>query len=348
MIRDLLTFGRGAPRAVIPVIEPARRKTVLIVDDCADSLHAMCLALAGEKCRVETADTAGKALRRVAASHPELILVDVRVLAPDGARLAQRLLADEELAPVPIVALTQMGPGTQGADCPIGAYDGHIPKNTDGGVFAGQVRVFLRSSTQPPPAAVNLEIPYGAAIYRRPEAAKLLDSIEEGLPDSQFAPGARAALQQLARVVKGFENSELADYLQRAERLSNASTVRGRSRYRLIIGLCREITGRDPESAPEMAALRAGYLDRRQAEVLVLSRALQEGDFAAILKAGHNLKGTGMAYGFAEISDIGRALEAAAKGADAGAIKILLDQIDSYVELVRPSDNTGDMNVSPI
>jgi CheY-like chemotaxis protein/HPt (histidine-containing phosphotransfer) domain-containing protein len=347
MIRDLLTFGRGAPRAVIPVLEPARRKTVLIVDDCADSLHAMCLALAGEKCHVETADIASKALRRVALSRPDLILLNERVLAPDGARLAERLLADEELASVPIVALTQMGPGLKSADCPIGAFDGHIPKNTDGGGFADQVRVFLRSSAQPP-AAVDLEIPYGAAIYRRPEAAKLLDSIAEGLPDSQFAPGARAALQQLAGVVKGFENSELANYLQRAERLSNAATVRGRSRYRLIIGLCREITGRDPESAPEMAELRAGYLDRRQAEVLVLERALQEGDFAAILKAGHNLKGTGLAYGFAEISDIGRALERAAKGADSGAIKTLLDRIDSYVEIVRPSDHTGEMNVSPI
>jgi HPt (histidine-containing phosphotransfer) domain-containing protein len=239
-----------------------------------------------------------------------------------------------------------MGTGARGAHCPVGAYDGHIPKNRDLAGFADQVRVFLHSSLHLPPAEVELNIPYGAAIYRRPEAVKLLDSIEERLPDSQFAPGARAALQQLAGVVRGFENSEFTEYLQRAERLSNAATVRGRSRYRLIIGLCREIAGRDAELALEMAELRAGYLDRRRTEVHVLERAMQEGDFAAILKAGHNLKGTGMAYGFAEITDIGRALEAAAKSADAGAIEILLDRIDSYVGIVRPAIHTGESDAS--
>jgi CheY-like chemotaxis protein len=348
MIRDLLTFRRGAPRAVVPMLAPAARKSVLIVDDRPDSLRALSLALAAEDYSVETADNAASALRSVAASHPDLILLDALVLATDGTRLAHRLLADEELASVPIVALTRTG-STPYADCPVGPYDGHIPKTTDAGAFAGQVRELLRSSAQTPPCtAVDLEIPYGTAINRRLEAARLLDAIEKGLPDSQFAPGARAALQQLTGVAGGLEHYELAGYLLQAERLSNASTVRGRCRYRLIIRLCRELAERDPDAVPEMAELRASYLGRRREEVHALEQALQERDFAAILKAGHNLKGTGAAYGYGEITDIGRSLEAAAKEADAPAIESLLGRIDSYLDIVRRPANTGEIDASRI
>jgi len=46
LMRHFLTFGRGAPRAVIPEIsEPATGPaTILIIDDHADSLHAMSAA----------------------------------------------------------------------------------------------------------------------------------------------------------------------------------------------------------------------------------------------------------------------------------------------------------------
>ena len=53
-----------------------------------------------------------------------------------------------------------------------------------------------------------------------------------------------------------------------------------------------------------MAALRAVYLYRRRAELGDLEQALKNRDFSAIRKAGHNLKGTGAAYGFAEITDL--------------------------------------------
>jgi HPt (histidine-containing phosphotransfer) domain-containing protein len=70
-----------------------------------------------------------------------------------------------------------------------------------------------------------------------------------------------------------------------------------------------------------------------------LEHALKNRDFEALRKAGHNLKGTGAAYGFGEITDIGRSLEAAAKDNNAEAIEILLDRIDSYVGIVRPAAN---------
>ncbi len=343
------TPERRADPAAVPATEQpaASPQTILIVEGRRDSLRAMCMALAGENYGVETAGTATPVAQKVAACRPDLILLDSQLLDANGTRLARHLLADEDLASVPIVALTEIATGTHGVGGPVGAYDGEIQIPIDAGTLAAQVRGLLQSSaleTAGPP--VDLIVPFGAEVNRM-EAAQLLDSIENGLPDSQFAPGVGPALQRLAEV-EGTRHLVLAGYLKRAERLSHARTVRARRRFRLIVGLCREQTERDADAAPEMAELRIGYLARRQAELRDLEQALQQGDLAAIRKAGHNLKGTGAAYGFAEITHIGRSLEAAAKGGDAGAIEILLDEIDSYLAIVRPSLTARELDAAAI
>jgi len=48
------------------------------------------------------------------------------------------------------------------------------------------------------------------------------------------------------------------------------------------------------------------------------------------------LKGTGAAYGFDELTDIGKALEMAAKENDAAASGLQLDRIRLYLAFVRP------------
>jgi CheY-like chemotaxis protein/HPt (histidine-containing phosphotransfer) domain-containing protein len=349
MIRNLLSFRRNAvPVVVTPIPAPAARsKTILMIDDHPDSLRAMCMALAGETYRVETADTAKSAIHRVCAYVPDLIIIDPRVLTADGTALAQRLLADEALAAIPIVALTETVAGPRSVREPGGGFDGYIQKPVDAGTFAALVRGF----SQPPvdewtSPAIELDLPAAVGVGRRIEAAKLLDAIETGLPGSQFAPGVGTALHRIAGVVGGLQHGELAGYLERAERLSNASTVRARGRFRSIVRLCLQLVEQDPDSAPELADLRAGYLQRRRAELSGLEQALHEGDFAAIRKAGHNLKGTGAAYGYAEITDIGRSLEAAAKEGDAVAVEALLDQMDSYIGIVCPSRGTGEIDAA--
>ena len=329
MTGNLPTFGRRADPSAVPAkAQPASgSQTILIVESRGDSVRAMCMALAGEKYGVEIADTAAPVAQKVAACYPDLILLNSQLRNGNGTRLAHRLLADEDLAFVPIVALTEIASGAHGVGGPVGAYDGEILIPIDAGAFAAQVRGLLQSSAQETA---------GPAVNRQMEAAQLLEWIENGLPNSQFAPGVGPALQQLTEV-EGLRHLVLAGYLERAERLSHARTVRARSRFRLIVGLCRELTEREPGTAPEMTELRIGYLDRRKTELPDLEQALQQGDFTAIRKVGHNLKGTGAAYGFAEITHIGKSLEAAAKDGDGGAIEILLDQIDSYLAIVRPS-----------
>jgi HPt (histidine-containing phosphotransfer) domain-containing protein len=101
-----------------------------------------------------------------------------------------------------------------------------------------------------------------------------------------------------------------------------------------VIRLCRELADRDPDVVPGLADLRAGYMNHRSSEMESLEHALKNGDFPTLQRAGHNLKGTGAAYGFSELSDIGRALEGAAKCKDNATVEAMLDQIESYVSIV--------------
>ena len=309
------------------------RKTVVIIDDNPHDLRAMCLALARESYCLETADTAESAIRILSSCHPDLILLNAQIHAADGTRLARRLLADEELAHVPFVALTEMAPDMHAQPQPGGQFDGHIGKPIDAPDLPRQIRSFLESPWPPPPH----QPAEPATADPRSQAATLVEAIEAGLPHSQFAPGTRTGLHQLAEAVDGLQHPDLAGYFQHAERLSTAATSRARSRFQSLIRLCRELIHRNPDVAPGMAALRARYLEHRRAELDSLELALKNGDFAALRKAGHNLKGTGAAYGFAELTEIGEAIGAAAKAFDAAAVEALLDQIESYISVARPS-----------
>jgi CheY-like chemotaxis protein/HPt (histidine-containing phosphotransfer) domain-containing protein len=294
----------------------------------------MSLALA-ETYRIETADTAEAGIRKVLGCHPDLILVDSQVPAADGTRLVRRLLAEEDLIPVPIVALTESGPA--GKMPPCGRFDGRIGKPIDVPSLPGQVRALLEPA-QPAPSdpLAGFVPPAAQAGGRLEQAFELLDAIDAGLPASQFATGTRTSLHCLAEAVGGFRHYELAEYLQQAERLSTAVTARARSRFQTIIRLCRELAQRGADMAPGMADLRLGYLEHRRAELGSLDLLLRDRNFSALRKAGHNLKGTGAAYGFTELTDIGRAIEAAARDGSATAVEGLLDRIEAYLSIVGP------------
>ncbi|HEV3329876.1 MAG TPA: response regulator [Bryobacteraceae bacterium] len=333
----LATFGRRTqkhPVASKPQ-QRAGRKTVFIIEDNPDSLRAISQALGSEAYHIEMADSAESALRKLSSFQPDLILLDPQVPAGDGTRLARRLLADEDLVAVPIIALTQSSHSLSGALPVNDRFDGHIQMPAEARVFSGQVKTFL----EPPPQPVSnqsprLDLSHAATSDRRREAAALLNLIEAGLPDSQFAPEVQNSLQLLADVVGGLQHGEVADYLRQAARLSNAATARARSRFRSVIRLCRELADRDPDVVPGLADLRAGYMNHRSSEMESLEHALKNGDFPTLQRAGHNLKGTGAAYGFSELSDIGRALEGAAKCKDNATVEAMLDQIESYVSIV--------------
>ena len=73
------------------------------------------------------------------------------------------------------------------------------------------------------------------------------------------------------------------------------------------------------------------YLDNRRNDVDKLAAALNRDDFALIEVTGHNLFGSGGAYGLGEISRIGAAMEEAAASSDRAKIAQLINELAEFI-----------------
>ncbi|TMB61807.1 MAG: Hpt domain-containing protein [Deltaproteobacteria bacterium] len=78
-----------------------------------------------------------------------------------------------------------------------------------------------------------------------------------------------------------------------------------------------------------------GFLNNRRKDVLSINDALETGNFEAILILGHKMRGDGAGYGFDAISEIGAALEQAAKEQDSETIRRYAGELSDYVERVE-------------
>lgn len=91
----------------------------------------------------------------------------------------------------------------------------------------------------------------------------------------------------------------------------------------------------DPEDAKDEAvkALVVNFLRRRNEDIQRIREALVSESFDVIATIGHNLRGNGASYGFAELSTIGESIEKSAVASDAAAV---LREVDRLIaELAR-------------
>ena len=79
--------------------------TVLVVDDDADIVDFIQLALEDEGYHVLTAVN-GAALALAQSQHPDLILLDIMMPGMDGVEVSRRLRADAATAGIPIIAMS--------------------------------------------------------------------------------------------------------------------------------------------------------------------------------------------------------------------------------------------------
>jgi len=79
------------------------------------------------------------------------------------------------------------------------------------------------------------------------------------------------------------------------------------------------------------------YLRRRKSDLERLRTDLAAEDYAAIELNGHNLFGSGAAYGLEEVSILGAKLEEAAQAKQSKRIEQLIDALDSFVSQVTIS-----------
>jgi HPt (histidine-containing phosphotransfer) domain-containing protein len=76
------------------------------------------------------------------------------------------------------------------------------------------------------------------------------------------------------------------------------------------------------------------YLARRKSEMESLRALLAALEFDKIRIAGHNMKGSGGGYGFPKLTELGAAIESAAKRKDPGAVDSKLCDLALYLEEV--------------
>ena len=85
----------------------------------------------------------------------------------------------------------------------------------------------------------------------------------------------------------------------------------------------------------KIAHLIPGYLDNCRHEVTAMRGALDRVDYPALRILGHNLSGSGGAYGFQAITDIGRSLQQAAESADGDVSRQWIAELSDYLDRVE-------------
>jgi HPt (histidine-containing phosphotransfer) domain-containing protein len=83
--------------------------------------------------------------------------------------------------------------------------------------------------------------------------------------------------------------------------------------------------------SPAIAKHRPAFLENRRLDLEKMRVALAAGDFASIQVIGHNCKGTGVGYGFPEITAFGSAIEQAAKASSSSVLEKAFDDFEECI-----------------
>jgi len=86
---------------------------------------------------------------------------------------------------------------------------------------------------------------------------------------------------------------------------------------------------------PDLADLIPGFLDNRRKDITAMQEALVQSDYETIRVLGHSMKGAGGGYGFETITEIGAALEKAAKGKSSETIRRWIGELSVYLDRVE-------------
>ena len=86
---------------------------------------------------------------------------------------------------------------------------------------------------------------------------------------------------------------------------------------------------------PELEDLIPGFIQNRRKDVAAILDGLDQEDFEPARSLGHSMKGAGGGYGFQAISEMGAALEKAAKAGDSAQIRRHTDALAAYLDRVK-------------
>jgi HPt (histidine-containing phosphotransfer) domain-containing protein len=84
----------------------------------------------------------------------------------------------------------------------------------------------------------------------------------------------------------------------------------------------------------DLKDLIPGFLENRQKDIKAIREALAHNDYEMVQILGHSMKGSGGGYGFDRITEIGSALEQAAKNKNSEEVKKWVNQLVTYLERI--------------
>lgn len=89
------------------------------------------------------------------------------------------------------------------------------------------------------------------------------------------------------------------------------------------------------EVDPELKDLVPDFLSRKRNDVYALVSALERRDFEVLRSIGHRIKGEGGGFGFDTLTEIGAALEEAAKAKEVDAAQRQVSALSEYLERIQ-------------
>jgi len=112
-LKDPFATSGLPPLKESPSSRPAKpvepKFLILVVDDSADNVAMISLALQTQGYRVVTANNGEDAVTVAAHTMPNLILMDINLPTLDGLGATRRILDNDALREVPIIAITAFG-----------------------------------------------------------------------------------------------------------------------------------------------------------------------------------------------------------------------------------------------
>ena len=97
------------PAPTSPTPPAAQRSRVLIADDNEPNRELLEAYLADIDCEIATAVDGGDTLDKVAAFHPDVILLDVMMPKLSGFEVCERIKGDPATSPIMILMVTALG-----------------------------------------------------------------------------------------------------------------------------------------------------------------------------------------------------------------------------------------------
>ena len=80
--------------------------------------------------------------------------------------------------------------------------------------------------------------------------------------------------------------------------------------------------------------LRHNYIERRKKNLEELKSAMEKKDLSVAQRVGHQLKGNGISYGFAVLSELGEQMESCAKQNDLSGVSKIVQRLEDWVNSI--------------